>query len=181
MGLGCLPERPALARRTAYRPAYHRPGPLGTVLVNAPAMFQTMMNKILREFLDHGVVVYRDDILIDSENMDNHIKLVQKVLDRLEQHDLAVALKKSLFHQEEVEFLGYTVKTSEVTMSDIKVKSVQNWAHLRSVKEVQIFIGFANLYRRFIKDFSKVCKPLTEMLKGNPAGFSVGKRTGGGV
>jgi len=116
-------------------------------LVNAPATFQTMMNKILREFLDHRVVVYLDDILIDSENMDDHIRLVQKVLDRLEQHDLAVSLKKSVFHQDEVEFLGYIVKTSGVTMSDRKVKSVQDWAHTRSVKEVQIFIGFANFYR----------------------------------
>jgi len=74
-------------------------------LVNAPATFQTMMNKILREFLDHGVVVYLDDILIYSENMKDDIKLVQKVIDRLEQHDLAVSLKKSVFHQEQVEFL----------------------------------------------------------------------------
>jgi len=116
-------------------------------LVNAPATFQTMMNKILREFLDHGVVVYLDDILIYSENMDDHIKLVQKVLDQLEQHDLAVSLKMSVFHQDEVEFLGFIVKTSRVIMSDRKVKSVQNWAHPRSVKEVQIFIGFANFYR----------------------------------
>jgi len=68
--------------------------------------------------------------------MVNHIKLVPKVLDRLEQHDLAVSLKKSVFHQEEVEFLGYIVKTTGVTMSHRKVKSVQNWAHPRSVKEV---------------------------------------------
>jgi len=73
-------------------------------LVNAPATFQTMMNKILREFLDHRVVVYLDDILIYSENMNDHIKRVLKVLDRLEQHDLAVSLKKSVFHQGEVEF-----------------------------------------------------------------------------
>jgi len=126
-------------------------------LVNALATFQTMMNKILTEFLDHRVVVYLDDILIYSENMDDHIKLIQRVLDRLEQHDLAVLLKKLVFHQEEVEFLGYIVKTSGVTMSDRKVKSVQNWAHPRSVKEVQIFTGFANSYPRFIKDFSKVC------------------------
>jgi len=53
-------------------------------LINATATFQTMMNKILREFLDHGVVVYLDDILIYSENMDDHVKLVQKALDRLE-------------------------------------------------------------------------------------------------
>jgi len=62
-------------------------------LGNAPAMFQTMINKILREFLDHGVVVCLYDILIDCENMEEHIKLVQQVRDKLEQHELAVLLK----------------------------------------------------------------------------------------
>jgi len=165
------------AHKTAFRTRYsqyeYKVMPFG--LVNAPATFQTLMNKILREFLDHGVVVYLGDILIYSENMDDHIKLVQKVLDRLEQHDLAVSLKKSVFHQDEVEFLGYIVKTSGVTMSDRKVKSVQDWAPPRSVKEVQIFIGFANFYRRFIQDFSKICKPITETLKGNPKDFHWGR------
>ena len=132
------------AFRTRYRQYEYQVMPFG--LVNVPAMFQTMMNKILREFLDHGVVVDLEDILIYSENMGDHIKLVQKVLDRLEQHDLAVSLKKSVLHQDEVEFLGYIVKTSVVTMSVRKVKGVQNWAHPRSVKEVQIFIGFTNFY-----------------------------------
>jgi len=144
-------------------------------LVNAHATFQSMMNKILREFLDHGVVVYLDDILIYSEIMDDDIKLVQKVLDRLEQHDLALSLKKWVFHQEEVELLRYIIKTGGVTMSDRKVKSVQNWAHPRSVKQVKIFIGFANFYRRFIKDISMVCKPITEMLMGNPKDFHWGR------
>jgi len=116
-------------------------------LVNAPATFQTMMNKILREFLDYGVVVYLDDMLIYSENMEDHITFVQKGLDRLEPDDLAVSLKKSVFHQDQVEFLGFIVQTSGVTISDRKVKRVQNWAHPRSVKEVQIFIGLANFYR----------------------------------
>jgi len=137
-------------------------------LANAPATFQKIMNKILREFLNHGVVVYLDDKLIYSKNMDDYIKLVQKVLDPLEYHDLGVSLKKSVFHQEAVEFLGYIVKTSRVTMSDRKVKSVQNWAHTKSVKEGQIFIGFANFYRQFIKDFSNVWKQKTETLKGDP-------------
>jgi len=88
---------------------------------------------------------------------------------------LAVSLKKSVFHQEEVEFLGYIVKTNGVTMSDRKVKSVQNWAHPKSVKEIQIFIWFANFYRRFIKDFSKVGKPITETFKGNPKDFHWGR------
>jgi len=134
--------------KTAFRKRYgqyeYKVMPFG--LAKAPATFQTMMNKILREFLDHRVVVYLDDILIYSENIDDNIKLVQKVLERLEQHDLAVSLKKLVFHQEEVEFVEYIVKTSGITMSDRKVKSLQDWAHPRSVKEVQIFIGFANFY-----------------------------------
>jgi len=125
-------------------------------LVNTPATFPTMMNNVLRQFFDHGVVVYLDDIVIYSENMKMHIKLVQKVLDRLKQHDLAVLLMKSGFYQEEVEFQGFIVNTSGVTMSDRKVKSVQNWAQSRSVKEVQIDIGNAHFYPRLIKDFSKV-------------------------
>jgi len=92
--------------------------------VNTPATFQTKLNKILRESLDHAVVIYLDDILIYSINMEDHIKLVQQVLDRLEQHDLAVSLKKSVFHLEEVELLEYIVKTSGVTMSDSKVKAI---------------------------------------------------------
>jgi len=163
--------------KTAFRTRYGqyecKVMPFG--LVNGPATFQTMMNKILREFLDHRVVVYLDDILIYSENMDYHIKLVQKVLDPLEQHDLAVWLQKSVFHQEEVVFLGYIVKASGVTMSNRNVKSVQNWAHPRSVKEVQIFIGFAKTYRRFIKDFSNVCKPITETLRGSAKDFHWGR------
>jgi len=90
------------AFRTRYGPYEYKVMPFG--LVNAPATFQTMMNKILREFLDHRVVVYLEDILIYSENMDYHIRLVQKVIDRHEQQDLAVSLKKSVFHQDEVEF-----------------------------------------------------------------------------
>jgi len=101
----------------------------------------------------------------------DHLTLVQQVVDRLEQHDLAVSLNKLVFHHEEVEFLGYIVKSSGVTISHRKVKTVQNWAHPRSVKEVQIYIRFANFYCLFIKDFSKVCKQITERLKGNPKDF----------
>ena len=130
------------------------------------------MNKILRQFLNQGVVVSLDNILIYSENMEDHIKLVQQVLDRLEQHDLPVSLRKLVFDQEEVEFLQYIVKASVVTMSDRKVKSISDYAHPRWVKEVQILIGFANFYQRFINDFSKVCKPITQRVKGNPDIFT---------
>jgi len=134
-------------------------------LVNAPATFQSMMNTILPEFLDHGVVVYLDDILIYSMTMEEHEALVKQVLARLERHDLAVSLNKSVFHVDTVEFLRYIAGKSGVTMSEKKVESILNWRAPRSVKDVQSFIGFANFYRRFIETLAKVCKLITDTLK----------------
>jgi len=95
--------------------------------VDAPATFQTIMNKILKVFLGHGVVFYLDGIHVYSENMEDHIKMVQQVLNR-QQHDLPVSLKKSVFYKKEVQFLGYIIRTRRVTMSDRKVKSIRDWA-----------------------------------------------------
>jgi len=78
-------------------------------LVNPPATFPTMMNQILREFLDHGVVVNLDNALIYSENIEDHVTLVPQVLELREQHDLGVMLKWSVLHQAEVESLAYIV------------------------------------------------------------------------
>ena len=162
--------------KTAFRIRYghykYNVMPFG--LVHAPATVQAMMNTTLRDFLDHGVVVYLDDILIYSENKEEHIALVKKVLAQLEEYDLAVSTTKSVFHVKEVEFLGYMVAVDRVTISERKVQSIKDWKHSRSVKEVQIFIGFVNFYRRFRKDFSKICKPITETLTGDLRTYSWG-------
>jgi len=97
--------------------------------------------------------------------MEEHEALVKQVLARLEYHDLAVSLKKSVFHVDTVEFFGYIVGKTGVTMSEKRIESILNWKAPRSVKDVQIFIAFANFYRRFIENFSKVCKPITDTLK----------------
>ena len=103
-------------------------------LVNAPATFQALIYKILREFLDHGVEVYLDDILIYSKNEEEHIELVKKILDRMAKHQLAVSVTKSVFHDKLVEFLRSIAATDGVTMSERKVESLQNWKLPRSVK-----------------------------------------------
>jgi len=143
-------------------------------LVNAPATFQAMMNKILREFLDHGVVVYLDDILIYSKNYEKHVELVKKVLVRLEEHRLAnipedIGLPRTLGG-----IPGLHCCSGRVTISERKVEFIKKWRLSRAVKEVQIFIGFRNFYRSVIKDFSKICKPITERVKGNPGDFGWG-------
>ena len=96
-------------------------------LVNAPATFQAMINMILREFLDHGVVVYLDDILIYSKSIEDHRSLIKQVLGRLERHDLAISLKKSVFHVDTVQFLGYIVGKDGVTISKKQVASILSW------------------------------------------------------
>jgi len=106
---------------------------------------------MLREFLDHGVVVYLDDIRIYSKKMEGHEALGGQVLARLERHDLALSLKKSVLHVNTVEFQGYIVVKNGVTMTEKKVESIFNWRAPRSVKDVQIFPGFATFYRHFIE------------------------------
>ena len=144
--------------KTAFRTCYglyeYKVMPFG--LVNAPATFQTMMNEILREFLDNGVVVYIDDILIYSKDPENHTTLVRKVSQRLRDFQIAISLKKSVFHVKTVDFLGYVVATDGVTMNEKKVETIKAWKPPTSVREVQIFMGFANFYRRFIKNFSDI-------------------------
>jgi len=101
------------AFRTRYGHYQYRVMPFG--LVNGPATFQTMMNEILPEFLDQGVVVYIDDILIYSETVAEHLLLFRKVLQRLREYRMAISLEKSLFHVKKVDFLGYVVATNGVT------------------------------------------------------------------
>ena len=161
------------AFRTRYGQYEYKVMPFG--LVNAPATFPRMMNKILHEFLDQGVVVYLDDIFIYSKAHAEHVAMVKKVLSRLMEHQLAVSIKKSEFHVNAVELLGYIVATDGVTMSTRKVDSIRKWKVPRSVKEVQIFLGFANFYQRFIENYLQICKPITETLKGDKQKFSWGQ------
>ena len=134
-------------------------------LANASATFQNMMNEVLREFLDQGVVVYIDNVLIYSEKLEQHIKLVKKFLKKLAEYNLAVTAHKSTFHVPEVEFLGYILNETGVTMSERKVEAVKNWETPKSVKDIQRFLGFANFYRRFVKGFSGICRPITNLLR----------------
>jgi len=110
-GYHLIPIKKGDEWKTAFRTRYahyeHKVMQCG--LVNTRATLQPMMNTILRRFLDHRVVVYLDDILIYSKTMEEHEALVKQGLAMLERHDLAVSLKKSVFHVDTVEFLGYIV------------------------------------------------------------------------
>ncbi|KAF4455366.1 pol polyprotein [Fusarium austroafricanum] len=134
-------------------------------LTNAPATFQRMINNVLRQYLDVFVVCYLDDILIFSNNEEEHKEHIHKVLQALQDANLLVEPEKSYFHVQEVDFLGCTITPGEIKMQRKKISAVADWPTPKTVKEVQSFLGFANYYRRFIKDFSKIANPLTELTK----------------
>ena len=119
-------------------------------LCNALATFQGMMNEVLREFLDQGVVVYLDDILIYSKTMEEHVQLVRKILHKLAQHNLAVAGHKSVFHVPEMEFLQFIVNGQGMYVLGETTQLVRQWATPKNLRAVRGFIGLANFYQRFI-------------------------------
>src|SRR6202162_2246059 len=124
-----------------------------------------MMNEVLHDLLDQRLIVYIDDILIYIESIRQHVDIVQKVLQRLRDAGLHTSMEKSFFHLKKVEYLGYQISEHGISMSKEKVQAVQEWLVPRNVKDVQAFLGFANFYRRFIEGFSRVCKPLTDLLR----------------
>ncbi|CAL9698545.1 unnamed protein product [Knipowitschia caucasica] len=119
-------------------------------LTNAPAVFQALVNDILRDMLNKFVFVYLDDILIFSRDLDSHISHVKQVLRRLLDNQLYVKAEKCEFHVSSVSFLGMVVAEGELKMDPGKVQAVMDWPTPSCRKDVQRFLGFANFYRKFI-------------------------------
>ena len=162
--------------KTAFRSRYghfeYLVMPFG--LTNAPATFQAYINKSLYGIVDVFCVVYLDDILIYSDNAAKHTLHVRKVLERLQQHQLYVNLKKCEFSTTRVEFLGFIITTDGVTMDQRRVDTVTSWPQPTTYREVQVFLGFVNFFRRFIHHYSQIAGPLSSLLKGSQEGVKKG-------
>ena len=116
-------------------------------LSNAPASFQGYINKILAKKLDIFIIVNLDNILIYTKDPgQGHVEAVRWVLDVLRRHKLFANLKKYRFHKDEICFLSYIVSAQRVRMEDKQIKVVKNWPKPTSVRDIQVFIGFANFY-----------------------------------
>ena len=125
------------------------------------------MNDIFSNLLDVCVMIYLDDILIYSNNMSKHHRHVKEVLKRLHKAGLYTKAKKCEFHSESVEYLGYILSPSGLTMSDDKVKIIQDWLEPKKVKDIQSFLSFTNFYHRFIFNYSDIVIPLTHLIQKN--------------
>jgi len=142
-------------------------------LTNAPAAFQCFVNTIFADMLDVCIVIYLDDILIYSEDMESHQQHVREVLCRLWLHGLFAKPEKCEFHSDSVEYLGYCLSPEGLTMAPDKIQTISNWPEPRKVKDIQSFLGFANFYHRFIFNYLDIVVPLTQLTrKDAPWNFS---------
>jgi hypothetical protein len=113
-------------------------------LTNAPASFQRWMNEVLRDYLDVFCIAYLDDILIYSDNLEQHRQHVKMVLRRVEEVGLTLKASKCEFHTNKTEYLGYIISPARIKMDPEKVRVVAEWKEPTNVKGVQSFLGFAN-------------------------------------
>ena len=135
-------------------------------LTNSPTTFQAMMNDLFRDLINQGdIATFIDNILVATDTEEGHNKLVEKVLRRLEENDLFVKPEKCKWKVREVEFLGVVIGPKGVEIQKEKVEGVLSWLAPRNVKEVQKFLGLANLYRRFIKNFARIAALLYMLVR----------------
>lgn len=138
-------------------------------LTNAPATFMHLMQSIFLPHLDNFVIVFLDDILIYSKTKEEHIQHVKQVLELLRKHRLYAKASKCEFFQRSVSFLGHVISDHGLQMESDKVKAMQEWPIPKCVRDVRAFCGLTGYYRRFIKNFSSICSPLSDLTKKDQA------------
>jgi len=135
-------------------------------MINSPATFQTIMNKVFQTVIAKEiVVVYLDDILIFMKMEEEHEQVVQRVLEILAEHKLFLCLEKCEFHRKQIEYFGLVILENKVAMDPVKVAGVRDWPIPENRTDVQAFIGFVNFYRCFIQDFSTIARPLFDLTR----------------
>ncbi|GKC13050.1 putative reverse transcriptase domain-containing protein, partial [Tanacetum coccineum] len=152
---------PKTAFRTRYGHYEFHVMPFG--LTNAPAVFMDLMNRVCKPYLDKFVIVFIDDILIYSRNKEEHANHLRIILELLKNEKLYAKFSKCDFWIHIVQFLRHLIDSQGLHVDPAKIEAIKNWASPTTPKEIRQFLGLAGYYRRFIKDFSKIGKSLTEL------------------
>jgi len=124
-------------------------------ITNLLAIFQAMMNEILRDMINkEKVVAFMDDVLVETETEEGHNKIIEKVLKRLEENDLYIKPEKYVWKVWKIGFLGVIIGPNGIEMEKEKVDRMLSWLEPKNMKDVRKFLGLTNYFRRFIKDFA---------------------------
>ena len=134
-------------------------------LTNAPTTFQCVINSILQLYLRRFVLVFFNDILIYNKTWEAHLSQLQMVLKTLQQHKFFANLKKCAFGRKEMQYLGHLISEEGVKMDQQKVVAVKQWPIPKNIKSLRGFLGLTGYYRRFIHNYGKLARPLTQLLK----------------
>ena len=135
-------------------------------LCNSPATFQAMMDNIFADMIDGNfIIVYMDDIFLFAPDEITLVENTKRVLARLRENDLFLKPTKCEFNKTRVEYLGMVIEEGKISMDPGKLRGIRDWPSPTTVKETRGFLGFGNFYRRFIRHFSNLAKPLNDLLK----------------
>jgi hypothetical protein len=134
-------------------------------LTNALAYFMYLMNNVFMEYLDKFVVVFIDYILVYSRSEEEHEEHLHLVLQKLQDHRLYAKLSKCEFWLKQVAFLGHIISKRGISVDPSKIQDILSWNAPTSVSDIRSFLGLVGYYRRFIEGFSKITKPMTELLE----------------
>jgi len=135
-------------------------------MTNLPATFQAMMNEILRDMINEGkVAAFVDNMSVGTETKEGHDEMIEEVLKRLEENDLYIKPEKCMWKVQKIGFLEVVIGPNEIKMEKEKVDRVLSWSEPKSVRDVRRFLGLANYYRRFIKNFAQVARPINMLMR----------------
>ncbi|WVZ00664.1 hypothetical protein V8G54_026733 [Vigna mungo] len=134
-------------------------------LTNVPMTFQSTMNTLFQPYLCKYVLVFLDDILVYNRTWEEHLERVERVLLTLQQDQWVANRRKCEFGQTRVKYLGHVISSRGVEMDDEKIKAIVEWERPKMVKSLRGFLGLTGYYRRFVRDYDKIVRPLTELLK----------------
>jgi hypothetical protein len=134
-------------------------------LTNAPATIQALMNDVLHDFIRVFILVFFNDILIFSDSWSSHLQHVRAVLQRLQEHSLAVKQSKCSFGATTVQYLGHVISVQGVAMYADKVEAVCAWPLPWTVRAIRGFLRLTGYYRKFIQSYGDIAASLTQLLK----------------
>ncbi|KAJ8037468.1 hypothetical protein HOLleu_18285 [Holothuria leucospilota] len=136
-------------------------------LCNAPATFERLMEFVLAGLQWSTCLIYLDDVIVHSHDFSAHIQRLAEVLQRFEQAGLKLSPKKCHLLQKEVEYLGHRITPEGISTDPEKIRAIRNWPVPQNLTEVRSFLGLCAYYRRFIKDFANIAKPLHRLTEKN--------------